>query len=319
MTNQSSSKNTTWQRWQEIIKIWHEEKLFFQVFTALFFIGIGVGFGSGLFPGDSGYSVNIYTEILSVFFTIFVLNLLQERRDERRRVDDLKERLVREVRSQSPEVAKAAISELGENGWLEGDKGLLKGQNLTGVQLADAKLSGINFAGANLANANFHSAILERVTLEEANLEFADLRHANLSFANMQKVVMRDGKLEKSLLWSVNLAGSDLGVAQIVNAHLTFSNLSGVILYKANLNGTDLRAVNLCDANLQFADLRNAYLVDANLTNAKLDYVKFNELTTLPNDKKWTSETDIEIFTNPSHPNFWRSDDPLSSAYRGDE
>jgi hypothetical protein len=39
--------------------------------------------------------------------------------------------------------------------------------------------------------------------------------------------------------------------------------------------------------------------------------------TTLPDGTKWTLDADVARFNDPDHPEFWRSDDPSSPAYRG--
>ena len=48
-----------------------------------------------------------------------------------------------------------------------------------------------------------------------------------------------------------------------------------------------------------------------------LEKVEFNEKTKLPDGKKWTPDTDMARFTDPEHPDFWRSDFTGSPAYRG--
>jgi hypothetical protein len=67
------------------------------------------------------------------------------------------------------------------------------------------------------------------------------------------------------------------------------------------------------------ANLESANLERANLQGADFFLATFSKETILPDDKKWTPETDMARFTDPEHPQFWRSDDPTSPAYRGDE
>lgn len=155
----------------------------------------------------SDFYANISAELGSIAITVLIIDGLSRRRDKREKLLERKERLLREVRSQSNETALSAVSELREHGWLEG---LLKG--------------------------------------------------ANLSFAKLQG---------------------------------------------ANLNFTDLQGVDLSFANLQGAK----------------DYPTFDEETTLPDETKWTPGTDMTRFTDPEHPNFWRSVNPFSpaSAYKDDD
>jgi hypothetical protein len=74
------------------------------------------------------------------------------------------------------------------------------------------------------------------------------------------------------------------------------------------LAGAYLGDVNLADASLYKANLQRVKI---------LGTIQLSETTTLPDGSKWTPETDMTQFTDPNHPDFWRSDDPKSPAYRG--
>jgi DNA-binding NtrC family response regulator len=41
------------------------------------------------------------------------------------------------------------------------------------------------------------------------------------------------------------------------------------------------------------------------------------QMASLPDGTNWTPDTGMARFTDPEHPEFWRSDDPGSPAYRG--
>lgn len=76
-----------------------------------------------------------------------------------------------------------------------------------------------------------------------------------------------------------------------------------------------LHDADLQDADLRGADLRDAYLTGANLEGANLDGAQFSAYTLLPSYTYWTPDTDMAMFTNPAHPQFWRSADERSPAY----
>jgi hypothetical protein len=100
------------------------------------------------------------------------------------------------------------------------------------------------------------------------------------------------------------------------------ADLRGAKLIQADLRRTHLVRVNLESADLTSADLRASLLHGANLKYTTLETwaggkTKFSSETLLPNDSYWTPETDMRRFTDPTHPEFWRSDDPSSPAYRG--
>lgn len=111
------------------------------------------------------------------------------------------------------------------------------------------------------------------------------------------------------------LRGADLSLANLEGANLWQANLERANLWRASLKGANLWQANLKGADLRKADL-TADLGKANLERADLREAKFSKTTLLPDQTRWTPETDMERFTNPEHPDFWRSDDPESPAYR---
>ncbi len=246
-------------REQEIRQIWKDYRFFYQVFGGLVLVGIGIAIGGVLFAADSfGYSMNVYMNVLSVLVTVFVIDLLNRRRDERRDLRQLQEQLVRDASSLSNDVALNAIHQLRKRNWLRRQSGILKGVDLGGANLQSAYLPLANLAGASLARAN----------LQGANLASADLQGASL--------------------WNANLEGANLEMA----------NLGGV--------------------NMEHTGLHKASLANANLAGAILVGAILDEATILPDRTYWMSETDLKRFTDPKHPNFWRSEHLSSPAYRGD-
>jgi hypothetical protein len=152
--------------------------------------------------------------------------------------------------------------------------------------LQRANLSNVNWQDQHLAHVNLQNAYLYAAHLLNTSLEGSNLQGANLSRANLQS--------------------TDLG-----NANLRGANLNRARMQEALLDNADLQGADISFANLDFTDFTGA-----NLQNAKLKKAAFDESTILPNEKPWTPETDLTRFTDPNHPNFWRSDDPASPAYR---
>jgi hypothetical protein len=159
---------------------------------------------------------------------------------------------------------------------------------LTDGSLHGAYLGYANLQEARLGNANLRSARLVNVNLQGAGLFSANLQEADLSHAT----------LLSAYLWDANLQS-----ARLVNV-----NLQSAYLVRANLQSAYLDKVNLQGANLSLANLHNAFLYNA----------EFDESTILPDMMRWKPETDLTRFTDPQHPEFWRSDNPDSPAYRGD-
>jgi len=90
-----------------------------------------------------------------------------------------------------------------------------------------------------------------------------------------------------------------------------------VELHRANLVKAYLRRAAMSGAKLSGTGLMEANLSGADLSGADLGDVRLHKTTMLPDDTQWTPDTDLARFTDPDHPDFWRSDDPGSPAYRG--
>ncbi len=239
--------------------------------------------GLALFPDDKGFQGNLYTTILGVLITIFILDRRAERREALRAENDLKARLIREMGSSVNEVAIRAVEELRAKGWL-----------------SDGTLEHMKWKNANLQDADLTRATLPYVNLGEANLKKAKFYEANL---------------ENACLWSANLQESNLRVVYLYNsdlwgAYLQNADLTGSYLKKANLRAVNLQQANLCAVTLTASNLTDAHLEGAILYDYQID-----ETTILPDGTNWTAETDMSRFTNANHPQFWRSNNPNSPAF----
>jgi hypothetical protein len=130
----------------------------------------------------------------------------------------------------------------------------------------------------NATALNAVSALRAYEWLNDGSLREAFLQGANLTGANLQKA---------------NLQWVELQSAKLQQADLKFANLTLALFQGANLTYTDLAGVDLRDANLQDSNIRNA---------------RFDDKTTLPDGTRWSPDIDLARFSDPDHPNFWRSD-----------
>lgn len=238
-----------------------------------------------------------------------------------------KERLILQVGSPENTLAVEAARILKARGWgFKEDTTLHKADlgraNLQGALLLGANLQGANLWDANLRAADMRWANLQGVSLSGASFDeettlpdrskwtldtdmrrFTDPEHPafwqgyGLGAKDLRERDFRQANLQGALLMGANLQGAFLGHANLQRALLSLANLQGAFLPGANLQGA-----SLWDANLQEADFEGA---------------EFGEETILPDRSKWVPGTDLTHFTNPEHPNFWRSDNPLSPAYPG--
>jgi hypothetical protein len=227
-------------RWQEIRGIHYEYRFFYQIGGGLLLVILGILIGGAFFSADpDGYKANLYTEILGLIATVVILDRLAERREERRRILDLQERLVMEAGSQSNETVKRAVHELDKRAWLKGENSLLRRANL---RLA-------NLEGVDLVRADLRGADLVRTNLQGAKLWLADLREADLSGADLR------------------------------GAELRGTTLQGANLARANLEGAELRGANLQGAMLAEAKLdKNTILPDGSKWRADSDLARFTDV-----------------------------------------
>jgi hypothetical protein len=108
---------------------------------------------------------------------------------------------------------------------------LLRGANLSGLDMLSASfykadLSGARLDGALLNGANFREANLTGAHLTGTHLIDASFRRANLANANLTSAVLR---------------GADLGLANLNHAHLQRADLSLASFIMTRLGGADLR------------------------------------------------------------------------------
>ena len=172
------------------------------------------------------------------------------------------------------ESSDAAILKLRQRGWLE--DGSLQGVDLAHANLENADLSRALLTNANLLMANLVGAKLDASRLDFANLAGANLTNARMHEASLKGSSLRAAKLNRAILQGVDFAEADLETASLVNANLRNSRLIGV--------------------RFERADLLHADIEDA----------VFDESTVLPDGMRWTRNTDLTRYTDPSHPNFWR-------------
>jgi hypothetical protein len=170
------------------------------------------------------------------------------------------------------------------------------------------------FEGAALVDFD-----LERSNLRGARLARTNLTKARLRGANLQGADLRGALLNQAQLIEADLSGADLSEAHLERAFLSGASMRSTKLVKARVLAS-LWGVNLEGADLEDADLRGCELFRTNLTGANLSGVRFGEAkinseTVLPDGSLWTPKADVRRFTDPTHPRFWRSDDPLSPAF----
>ena len=284
-------------RWYTIQDIWANNQWLFVVMG--YFIGLLT------FPALQEVVTNLMgllsgfvPEAVGIGFTVLFIDRLNRHREEKRRVEDLKAQLVREVGSPDNATALNAVRELKAHGWLTGWDGLLKYVDLMEANLAEADLYEANLIGATLSKANLGGAILHSANLESASLWYADLEGAILHSVNLQGAILNYANLTGATLSEANLQSAVLPSANLAGADLWEANLAGVLLYECNLVGANLFGANLAGVNLKKAIFDDKIVLPDAIYNHQ----------TKTYDKYWTPDTDMTRYTDPDHPDFWQPD-----------
>jgi len=195
---------------------WRKYTIYYQIAGGVGLVFIGIWIGSILFANNAGYGAQLYLEFLGVLITIFVIERMNRQRD----TSLLKKRLLREAASPSNGVAKAAISWMRDEGWLEGESGLLEGAYLWEANLAGASLNSANLSRAYLGNADLNGAYLARADLSGADMLGIDLGSCDMVGANLSRAQLRFANLEGVYLGDANLLGASLLDANLKDASL---------------------------------------------------------------------------------------------------
>jgi len=195
---------------------WRRYGIIYQIVGGVVLVIIGIWIGSILFENDSGYGSQLYLEVLGVLVTIFVIERMNRHRDK----NTLQKRLLREAASPSNGVAKAAISWMRDEGWLEGEDSLLQGAYLWEANLEGASLNSANMARAYLGNADLSGGYLARANLSGADMLGTDLSGCDMVGANLSRVQLRFANLEGAYLGDANLIGASLLDANLKHASL---------------------------------------------------------------------------------------------------
>ena len=123
---------------------------------------------------------------------------------------------------------------------------------------------------------------LYKVDLSGAILIVADLSEANLRGANLWGANLRGTIMSEANLWGANLRGAILR-----GANLILANLSDADLSEADLSGAILSRANLSRANLREANLREANLIEADLSEANLSGANLSGANLSEADLSW--------------------------------
>ncbi|MEL6149642.1 MAG: pentapeptide repeat-containing protein, partial [Chloroflexota bacterium] len=141
-------------------------------------------FGGFMFTAQilDDYTTNVFTEALGVLATVLIVDLLNRKRAERERKDEL----IFQMGSTEHTTASGAARLLKHRGWLQ--DGSLRGHSLSRASLQRADLR-----GADLRNVRLRYTNMEGAYVDSADLRGTDLQHANLSGARLKDAMFDEG------------------------------------------------------------------------------------------------------------------------------
>jgi uncharacterized protein YjbI with pentapeptide repeats len=236
-----------------------------------------------------GFARNLSAELYGALITFLLLDgLVSGRR-----------RLAARRRQQEREDEAAAFQERIAQELQRQLRGYVQGQTLSRLRATSTLEERELILNEMITNDLLHGAELFRGNLRGAELLGVNMEGANLQEADLLGVVMVGANLQRA----------NLTHASMEEANLLGARLQGANLRSASLEGADLKGANLSGANLSRAFLEGADLSKASLERAELVGAKFDMLTRLPDGTAWTPTADLDRFTNPKHPRFWKQDD----------
>lgn len=136
---------------------------------------------------------------------------------------------------------------------------------------------------------------------------------------------LQDGSMVSKSLRFANLEEADLGLCDLRKVEFYRANLQNARLW-ADLRGANLLQANLAGAQLVYSGDPNEFLPEGEgvrVPRAYKDGTPHRALldgkTILPDGKPWREERDgfdLARFTDATHPDFWRSGERNSPAFR---
>lgn len=124
------------------------------------------------------------------------------------------------------------------------------------LDLRGQSLSGLQLAGAHFEDSDLEGASLFGTTLTDAWFAFTNLRGTDLSLAVLNGAVLLGADLSGSTLYNSTLVGADLRAAILIGADLSTADLTD-----ANLNGEDATGLDLSGSGSPDASLANTDLL----------------------------------------------------------
>lgn len=210
-----------------------------------------------------------------------------------------------------------AFRKLEALGWFE--DGTLEGTDFSGVDLSMSVWVDFVLHKSKFDNTQLFEVVFQNMDLQEATFIGADLTSILMTDCNCQNCVFDDaysdalfrfqldGNFQGASFKRVKLQGG-LFTGSFKNTDFTGANLRNTILTQdfqnTSLQDADLQETEFWGLDLRGADLTNATLKNVKLVESREVEVMFDKKTVLPDGTHWMTDTDLQQFIDPKHPNF---------------
>lgn len=166
----------------------------------------------------------------------------------------------------------------------------LRGVNLEGIILNDAKLEMADLTGANFQNAKMNRANLNHAILEDTNFTQAELYETNFSYAKSDThgAVFTNSMLSLTDFVCANLKNSNFERANLIGAKFWESNFEGGRFINADFNRAELIRANFKNSIFTGASMRGVDFSESDFsgsifsgvdfTKARLDRANFSNI-----------------------------------------
>ncbi len=223
-----------------------------------------------------GLLIEAFGMLLDIFVIGIIILWLNERREDKRRIERWQEE-IDDFRGWESEEAKFRIL---------GNIKRLNRNGITRINLNECFLKNVDLSRAHLKGAD-----LVGTNLEKADLLLANLERADLSGARLKEARLRGANLERANLLGTNLKNADLRRANLREADFSKAHLEEAYFREAHLKRADFWKAHLEEASFLDANLEEAYLEGAYLKRTKeLTIEQLSQVKTL-----YQAELDPEL------------------------
>jgi uncharacterized protein YjbI with pentapeptide repeats len=280
-------------RLREIKELREDYPVSFPIALAILIVGIMIGLG---FSIVNNFGQSLYTEAISVAFTVGILNVIDQYRTKKRQ--SALHNILNWNLGKNP---NAPITHRIFFEMIVYEA--LSGRVTSYFDVSDFKGEGLKIRKAFFQHCNMRSTKWNKVDFGRSRFEWVDLGKVRFTSCLMDNTRMFSSCLDEAWFRNVSAQTSRLEIqmrhARVIRVDLRNSNLSGSSFEDSIFADVNLEGVNLSNTNL-----RGVYFDDE---------VRFNASTILPDGKPYDVSKGVDQlkrFIDPRTPDFFKVELP---------